>query len=80
MREQIARGLEAARSRTLGLTAFDDTEVTTQHSDLMSPLVWDLAHIGQQATQPARDCWRPRSSGCTTRSSTPERLGSSCRC
>ena len=48
MREQIARGLEAARSRTLGLTAFDDTELTTQHSDLMSPLVWDLAHIGQQ--------------------------------
>ena len=48
MREQTARGLEAARSRTLQLTDFDETELTTQHSPLMSPLVWDLAHIGQQ--------------------------------
>jgi iron(II)-dependent oxidoreductase len=30
------------------LTAFDDDELTRQHSPLMSPLVWDLAHIGQQ--------------------------------
>jgi iron(II)-dependent oxidoreductase len=48
MRETAARGLEAARNRTLQLTDFDDTELTTQHSALMSPLVWDLAHIGQQ--------------------------------
>jgi len=48
MREQIARGLESARARTLDLTGFDDVELTTQHSTLMSPLVWDLAHIGQQ--------------------------------
>jgi iron(II)-dependent oxidoreductase len=48
MREQTARGLEAARSRTLQLTDFDEVELTTQHSPLMSPLVWDLAHIGQQ--------------------------------
>ena len=48
MREAIARGLEAARSRTLHLTEFDDAELTRQHSPLMSPLVWDLAHIGQQ--------------------------------
>jgi len=48
MREQVARSLEAARRRTLTLTEFDDAELTTQHSPLMSPLVWDLAHIGQQ--------------------------------
>ena len=35
-------------ARTLELTDFDETELTTQHSPLMSPLVWDLAHIGQQ--------------------------------
>ena len=48
MREQIARSLETARRRTLALTDFADAELTTQHSPLMSPLVWDLAHIGQQ--------------------------------
>jgi gamma-glutamyl hercynylcysteine S-oxide synthase len=48
MREQTARGLEAARTRTLHLTDIDEGELTTQHSPLMSPLVWDLAHIGQQ--------------------------------
>jgi iron(II)-dependent oxidoreductase len=46
--ETIARGLEDARRRTLALTEFDDRELTHQHSALMSPLVWDLAHIGQQ--------------------------------
>ena len=48
MREQTARGLEAARARTLQLTDVDEAELTRQHSPLMSPLVWDLAHIGQQ--------------------------------
>jgi iron(II)-dependent oxidoreductase len=46
--ESIAHGLAAARARTAALTAFDDLELTRQHSPLMSPLVWDLAHIGQQ--------------------------------
>ncbi len=45
---QALRELEAARERTLALTAFDEAELTRQHSPLMSPLVWDLAHIGQQ--------------------------------
>ena len=40
--------MEAARGRTLALTAFDERELTRQHSPLMSPPVWDLAHIGQQ--------------------------------
>jgi iron(II)-dependent oxidoreductase len=46
--EQVARGLESARARTSALTAFPDAELTRQHSRLMSPLVWDLAHVGQQ--------------------------------
>lgn len=40
--------LESARRSTLALTTFDDAELTAQHSPLMSPLVWDLAHVGQQ--------------------------------
>ena len=48
MHDDVARGLEAARLRSRTLTEFDDRELTTQHSALMSPLVWDLAHIGQQ--------------------------------
>ncbi|GAB2479914.1 formylglycine-generating enzyme family protein [Jatrophihabitans fulvus] len=46
--DTVARGLVAARDRTLALTAADDHELITQHHLLMSPLVWDLAHIGQQ--------------------------------
>jgi len=48
VREQVARDLERARVRTLELTDFDDPELIRQHDPLMSPLVWDLAHIGQQ--------------------------------
>ncbi|KNX37517.1 ergothioneine biosynthesis protein EgtB [Luteipulveratus halotolerans] len=48
MRESVACGIEAARARTHLLTAFDEDVLTTQHDRLMSPLVWDLAHIGQQ--------------------------------
>lgn len=48
MREIAARGLEASRARTLALTDIEDAELTAQHNPLMSPLVWDLAHIGQQ--------------------------------
>lgn len=47
-RETLARDLERARRRTLALTDFDDAELHRQYSPLMSPLVWDLAHIGQQ--------------------------------
>jgi iron(II)-dependent oxidoreductase len=48
VREETARRLEAARRRSQQLTDLDDGELTRQHSPLMSPLVWDLAHIGQQ--------------------------------
>lgn len=47
-RETIARELTRARQRTLRLVDFDDAELGRQYSPLMSPLVWDLAHIGQQ--------------------------------
>ena len=49
LRDRIAAELDRARNRTLALTgALDDVELTHQHSVLMSPLVWDLAHIGNQ--------------------------------
>ena len=41
-------GLARARDRTLALVEFDDAELLRQYDPLMSPLVWDLAHIGQQ--------------------------------
>jgi iron(II)-dependent oxidoreductase len=46
--ETLARDLARARDRTLALVDFDDTELHRQYDPLMSPLVWDLAHIGQQ--------------------------------
>ena len=48
MRETVARHLEEARQRTLRLTDLDEPTLLAQHDPLMSPLVWDLAHIGQQ--------------------------------
>ncbi|KJK59943.1 ergothioneine biosynthesis protein EgtB [Saccharothrix sp. ST-888] len=49
LRERIAAELLAARARTAALTdCVDERELTAQHSPLMSPLVWDLAHIGNQ--------------------------------
>ncbi|MFB7666634.1 ergothioneine biosynthesis protein EgtB [Kitasatospora sp. NPDC056138] len=49
LRERIAAELLAARARTAALTdCVDDRDLTAQHSPLMSPLVWDLAHIGNQ--------------------------------
>jgi gamma-glutamyl hercynylcysteine S-oxide synthase len=48
MHDDVVRDLERARARTLGLTDLDEATLTTQHDPLMSPLVWDLAHIGQQ--------------------------------
>ncbi len=48
MLEDVIRDLERARARTLGLTDLDEPTLLAQHDPLMSPLVWDLAHIGQQ--------------------------------
>ena len=47
-REALVRDLHRARERTLRLVDFDDAELRRQYDPLMSPLVWDLAHIGQQ--------------------------------
>jgi iron(II)-dependent oxidoreductase len=47
-RQALADGLTRARERTLRLVDFDDGELHRQYDPLMSPLVWDLAHIGQQ--------------------------------
>ena len=46
--DTFARELTKARERTLRLVDFDDAELWRQYDPLMSPLVWDLAHIGQQ--------------------------------
>ncbi|OBF14100.1 ergothioneine biosynthesis protein EgtB [Mycobacterium sp. ACS4331] len=47
-RHELADGLIRAREQTLTLVDFDDDELQRQYHPLMSPLVWDLAHIGQQ--------------------------------
>jgi gamma-glutamyl hercynylcysteine S-oxide synthase len=47
-RETLVLDLTRARERTLRLVDFDDAELSRQYDPLMSPLVWDLAHIGQQ--------------------------------
>ena len=44
--DAVMEGLADARERTLDLIApLSDADVEAQHSPLMSPLVWDLAHI-----------------------------------
>src|SRR6187455_747260 len=42
----LTDALAEARERTLALVApLSDADVETQHDAIMSPLVWDLAHI-----------------------------------
>jgi gamma-glutamyl hercynylcysteine S-oxide synthase len=49
LRDLAASSLVMARERTQLLTGcVDDTDLTRQHSPLMSPLVWDLAHVANQ--------------------------------
>ncbi|QKV72560.1 ergothioneine biosynthesis protein EgtB [Amycolatopsis sp. Hca4] len=49
LRARAAEALTRARARSIALTdAVDDEDLVRQHSKLMSPLVWDLAHIGVQ--------------------------------
>ncbi len=44
--EQLLAAMEAVRERTLALVApLGDEQLEKVHSPLMSPLVWDLAHI-----------------------------------
>ena len=49
LRTRVADLLAASRARSNALTdAVDEADLVAQHSPLMSPLVWDLAHIGSQ--------------------------------
>jgi iron(II)-dependent oxidoreductase len=49
LREHVAAELTRGRARSAVLTeSVDETDLVRQHSPLMSPLVWDLAHIGSQ--------------------------------
>ncbi len=49
LRDHLAAELTRTRARSAALTeAVDDGELIRQHSRIMSPLVWDLAHIGNQ--------------------------------
>jgi iron(II)-dependent oxidoreductase len=49
LRERALDALTRARDRTALLTTcVDEPDLVAQHSPLMSPLVWDLAHIGNQ--------------------------------
>ncbi|MFJ8666357.1 ergothioneine biosynthesis protein EgtB [Streptomyces sp. NPDC093600] len=66
LRRRALEALTTARKRTALLTScVEDDELTAQHSPLMSPLVWDLAHIGNQEEQwlwravAGRDALRP---------------------
>ncbi|MBO0853459.1 MAG: ergothioneine biosynthesis protein EgtB [Nocardia sp.] len=59
LRERIEEVLVRARARTQVLTdSVGEQDLTAQHSPLMSPLVWDLAHIGNQ-----EDLWLVRTVG-----------------
>lgn len=53
LKETIAGALLAARDRSLGLTVqvLDGDDLVAQVSPLMSPLVWDLAHVGNYEEQ-----------------------------
>lgn len=49
LRTRIAGELQRSRARTARLAdAVSDDDLVTQHSPIMSPLVWDLAHVGNQ--------------------------------
>jgi iron(II)-dependent oxidoreductase len=57
--EELAVALESARARSLALLdPLDDAVLRAQHSPLMSPLVWDLAHVGNY-----EDLWLVRQLG-----------------
>ena len=59
MKELVSAELEGARSRSMGLLApLSEDDLRRQHSPLMSPLVWDLAHLGNY-----EDIWLLRGVG-----------------
>ncbi|MBV8952311.1 MAG: SUMF1/EgtB/PvdO family nonheme iron enzyme, partial [Actinobacteria bacterium] len=47
LKQMVAGELQTARQRSLALLdPLPDADLLAQHSPLMSPLVWDLAHVG----------------------------------
>jgi gamma-glutamyl hercynylcysteine S-oxide synthase len=48
LKSYVADELARVRDRSFGLTTtvLDEPELLAQHSKLMSPLIWDLAHVG----------------------------------
>ncbi|MDQ6928423.1 MAG: ergothioneine biosynthesis protein EgtB [Actinomycetota bacterium] len=47
LKEAVADELEAVRRRSIQLLEpLDESNLVRQHSPIMSPLVWDLAHVG----------------------------------
>jgi iron(II)-dependent oxidoreductase len=59
LKEQAERELDVVRRRSLDLLEpLDDQALIRQHSRLMSPLVWDLAHVGNY-----EDLWLVRAAG-----------------
>jgi iron(II)-dependent oxidoreductase len=47
LKQIVAAELEGARGRSIGLLdPLSEDEQVRQHSPIMSPLVWDLAHVG----------------------------------
>ena len=52
LKDRIAAELDESRGRSLALLApHDEADLRRQHSPLMSPLVWDLAHVGNYEDQ-----------------------------
>ena len=59
LRRRAVEVLDVARARTHALTScVDERDLVRQHSPLMSPLVWDLAHIANQ-----EELWLLRAAG-----------------
>jgi len=59
LKERSAQALDEVRQRSLSLLSpLDETALLRQHSPLMSPLVWDLAHVGNY-----EDLWLVRAVG-----------------
>src|SRR5512147_843751 len=47
LRHQLANTIEEARARTMQLIApLSEEDLFRQHDKLMSPIIWDIGHIG----------------------------------
>ncbi len=87
LRQRALTTLTTARDRTTLLTScVDEPELTAQVSPLMSPLVWDLAHIGNQEelwllrAVGGRDAMRPDIDGLYDAFEHPRPSAPRCRC